>query len=299
MFNTINQVWIDTYKDNLIHSLQQKDSRLVALVSNDTMRGEKTRFNYIGKAAMHEKTDKGADTVFDDLTFWNRWISRRRFLYDTLLDQDEDIENLATNPTSDIVKAAMMAAKRQKDIVIVNAFFGTAWTGKEAETAVEFPDAQKLNIQLGSPSGAPANIGLTLAKILEAKYRFDAAEIDPDEPRYMGVTAYQVKELLNTTEIKNADYNSVKALAEGKIDTFAGFKFIQTEQFLHSDDKTIRYLPAWTQESVKFAVSTDIQVNITVESLKNNSYHPHVEMACGAVRLFDEGVIMVPCAETH
>jgi len=294
MYSTISQVWIDTYNDNLIHALQQKDSRLVAFVSPGTMKGEKTRFNYVGKAAMHEVTEKTADTVFDDLSFWNRWISRRRFTFDTLLDKDADIENLLQNPCSDIVTAALMAAKRQKDLIIIASLFGTAYTGKQAETAVAFPDAQKLNVQLGSSNSS--NTGLNLAKILEAGYMLDQAEIDPDEPRYFGITAYQKKELLNTTEIKNSDYNTVKALAEGKIDTYAGFKFVPTEQYTLTDG--IRYLPVWTQQSVKFAIATDIATTVTVESLKNYAIHPHVEMAAGAVRLFDEGVLMVPCAET-
>ena len=38
------------------------------------------------------------------------------------------------------------------------------------------------------------------------------------------MTATQITNLLSATEVKSADYNTVRALVRGEIDTFLGFK---------------------------------------------------------------------------
>ena len=50
----------------------------------------------------------------------------------------------------------------------------------------------------------------------------DANEVDEDEMKYIVVTAQQVTNLLETTEVTNSDYNTVKALAEGDINYVHG-----------------------------------------------------------------------------
>src|SRR5690606_11910239 len=108
-----------------------------------------------------------------------------------------------------------------------NALGGNAYSMDEddAASAVPLPAAQKI------PHG---NAGFTLQKWLQMKEIIDSSDVDPDEPRFLIITAKQVTNVLTTTEIKSADYNSVKALSEGRIDTFLGFKVIRTQR-LKSD----------------------------------------------------------------
>eukprot|EP00828_Plagiopyla_frontata_P016340 TRINITY_DN2143_c0_g1_i4.p2 TRINITY_DN2143_c0_g1~~TRINITY_DN2143_c0_g1_i4.p2 ORF type:complete len:379 (-),score=27.49 TRINITY_DN2143_c0_g1_i4:666-1802(-) len=294
----IEQWWIDTYEENVLHALQQKDSRLSGCVSPGTMKGKRRRFNYLGEAEMTEMTGRNEDTIWTDDEFFNRWITARRFSKSSIIE-DEDVMRAFTEPNSDLVQAAVFAGRRQKDKVIIEAMNAVAYTGEDAETAVSLPDSQKLNVQLGSPLGAPANTGMNLAKILEAKFLLDDADIDDDIPRFYTVTATQLKELLNTTEIKNADYNNVKALAEGKIDTFAGFKFIRVSSKIIPWANNIRVNFAWARDSVKFAVSKDIHTKCAELPSKNFNLGVQTRMRVGAVRLFDKGVVYVPCAEVH
>ena len=53
-------------------------------------------------------------------------------------------------------------------------------------------------------------------------------------PRYLVHNAAQLQNLLGQTQVTSADYNSVKALVNGELDTFLGFKFIHTELLLPS-----------------------------------------------------------------
>ncbi|MBN2643305.1 MAG: hypothetical protein JXR78_16760 [Victivallales bacterium] len=294
----IEQWWIDTYEENVLHALQQKDSRLSGCVSPGTMKGKRRRFNYLGEAEMSEMTGRNEDTVWTDDEFFNRWITARRFAKSSIIE-DEDVMRAFTEPNSDLVQAAVFAGRRQKDKVIIEAMDAVAYTGEDAETAVPLPDSQKLDVQIGSPYGAPANTGMNLEKILEAKFLLDDADIDDDIPRFYTVTATQLKELLNTTEIKNADYNNVKALAEGKIDTFAGFKFIRVSSKIIPWANNIRVNFAWARDCVKFAVSKDIHTKCAELPAKNFNLGVQTRMRVGAVRLFDKGVVYVPCAEVH
>jgi len=292
----IQQWWINTYEQNIIHTLQQSQTLLSSCVSPATMQGAKRRFNYLGAATMHEVTGKNDDTVWDDATQWNRWISRRNYAHSDLIDKHADIENSFCDPTSDLVKAAVMAGNRQKDLVIIGALNAVAWSGENAETSVTFPSTQKLDIQLGSPSGAPANVGLTLAKLKRAKFLLDRSQINPAEPRFMAITAMQLQDLLSTTEITNDQYANVKALVAGAVDTFLGFKFVQIELLPWASQ--IRSCFAWTKESVKFAISTDITTHSAPVPTKNFNLGVQTELGAGAVRLFDKGVVEIPCAET-
>lgn len=48
--------------------------------------------------------------------------------------------------------------------------------------------------------------------------------------------------LLRETEVSSYDFNNVKALVEGKIDTFMGFKFIRTQRLPKQKRESV---PAW------------------------------------------------------
>ena len=196
----IDPAWIDTYEGNFRHLYQQKQSVLSPYIQRGTMEGKKKRFTYIGKADMVERQDKNTDTKWQDLEFYNRWISRRVFDYALLIDEFDDIKSALTDPTSSAIQGALMAANRRKDRVIVEAFGATAYTGENAEVAVPFPSGNILDVQLGSASTKEnltvrveaengATAGKTdLAKLCK-KYNLDALhdtihEMARDEARH-------------------------------------------------------------------------------------------------------------------
>lgn len=290
----VEQWMVDTYEDNVRHQLQQTESVLESTVTSGTMDGKKKRFKYIGKVEMSEVSKSKGDTNWIEFDFWNRWCFAKSFSIPWLSDKDEIVKML-TDPNSDMVKAAVAGGKRQKDKSIIEAFSATSYHGDEEEmVAIAFPDKQVIDIQFG----AEVNTGLNLAKLYEAKYYMDEADMDPDEQRFMSVTAYQLKELLQTTEIKNVDYNNVKALVNGKIDTFLGFTFKRTQLFPFDPITKIRRNFAWTKSAMLMAVSREINYDSAKVATKNFNIGNQVEMRLGAVRLFDEGVVEVPCHET-
>jgi hypothetical protein len=202
------------------------------------------------------------------------------------------------DPTSPYQALGVAALNRAKDDIIIAAARGSARAGTGASaTTIALPTAQKI---------AEGGTGLTLAKLLSVKEILDAAEVDEElsdsgqasgmeAQRVMVVTTKQLTNLLGTTEIKSVDYNNVKALVQGQVDTFLGFRFIRTERLAKSG--TTRYCLAWSKGCVALGVGKDIVSNIDTLPGKNYSVQVYARESIGAVRVVDEGVVEIGCFE--
>jgi hypothetical protein len=185
---------------------------------------------------------------------------------------------LLIDPQSQYALVAAFAAGRQMDDVILDAAVGTAYSGETGATTVALPSAQKV---------AAASAGLTIAKLIDAKEILDEGDVDPDQPRTIAVRPDGITDLLGTTQIQSADYNTVKALVAGQIDTFMGFKFVMSN--LVPSGKAI----VFTKNALALAVGSEPNVRISERADKNYSTQVFVEMDIGATRVEDEGVVEI------
>jgi hypothetical protein len=174
---------------------------------------------------------------------------------------------------------------RRKDRIILAALGGSAYAGKTGGTAVALPTAQKV---------AHGSVGMTIAKLLSAKQLLDEAEA-PAENRYFVCPSESIIDLLGTTEITNADYNTVRALVNGQIDSFLGFKFIQTELVYleNSSSTTTWYNYAYCKDAIGYGNIEDVTVRLTERADKNYSWQPYVSMDMGASRIEECMVVEV------
>ena len=247
----------------------------------------------VGKVDAYDITSRHADTRYVETPHSRRWLDLTDKGAAELVDEMDEIRLLA-DPKSKYPKIMVQALNRAKDDVIYAAIRGTARTGGGTQV---LPSAQKI---------AEGGTGLTLAKLLTAKELLDAAEIETDEgqdmtgqgptpSRVIACSSKQLTNLYGTTEIKNIDYNSVKALAEGQINTFLGFRFIRSERLAKSG--TTRYAVAWCKPAVALGIGKDIVTSIDTLPTKNYSVQVYARMSIGAVRLEDEGVVEIGCFE--
>jgi hypothetical protein len=195
----VDTSFVKQYSSTLQYLVQQKGSRLRSLVRQEMLSGEECYFDQIGATEAQEKTARHGDSPLISTPHSRRRVNQRDFEWGDMVDKPDKVK-LLVDPASHYLQSAMWSLGRKLDDVIIDAAIGTAFTGKNGSVAVPLPAAQKIAV------GAS---GLTLAKLFEAKEKLDAAEVDPDEPRYIAVTARQITNLLNTTEVKSADYNSV------------------------------------------------------------------------------------------
>jgi len=217
------------FDSNWKHLVQQKNSRLKEYVTIDSIEGKEKSYNQIDVTSMTQITDRSRDTRISDQAMAKRWIRPQQYDCAKLVDEfDEQLLGEVVLPTSPIIQSHAQAYARTCDTIIIGALGGTAYTGTTGTTATALPAGQKVAVNFVE-SGVAANSGLTIAKLRAAKFLFDSNEIDEEEERIMVVSAKQLQDLLRTIEVTSQDYNSVRALVDGALNTFMGFKFRRSQ----------------------------------------------------------------------
>ena len=181
------------------------------------------------------------------------------------------------------------------DDVIIAALGGTAFSGETGSTSVPLPSGQK---PYTASQGNDAAGGLSITKLLEAKKILDLADVDPSIQRYFVCGPTQISNLLGTTQITSSDFNTVKALAQGQVDSFLGFKFIVSNRLVFDATNTDdRLCYAFTQDAIKLAIGQDVIARIDERADKSYSTQVYYAMSIGATRMEEEKVVQIACDE--
>ena len=283
----ITTAFIEQYKSNVFHLAQQKGSRLRDAVRTETVVGKSHFFERIGSTAALKRTSRHSDTPRVDTPHSRRKVSMDDYDWADLIDQEDKVRMLIS-PQSEYAQAGAWAMGRAMDDAIIDAASGNAFGGVSGGSTVALPSGQKI---------VHGSAGLSVTKLIEAKEILDANSVDPEEPRYCVVTSKQLSDLLAITQITSADFNSVKALVQGEIDTFMGFNFIRTER-LDTNSSSNRLVLAFAQSGIGLAVGSDIQTRITERADKNYATQVFLSMTIGATRIEDEKVVEIECTES-
>ncbi len=278
MSTQVTTAFVNQYSANVQMLSQQMGSLLRDAVDTETVNGDKAFFEQVGSAAAQARTTRHGDTPLMDTPHARRMVTLTDYEYADLID-DQDKLRLLIDPTSTYARAAAAAIGRAMDDAIITALGGTAKTGTTGSTSTALPSAQKI---------VHGSAGLTLAKMISAKKILDEADTDPSIPRYMVVSPEQIEDLLNLSTVTSADYNTVKALVQGDIDTFMGFKFIRSNRL--TDDGTSRLCYAWAQEGCKLAIGKEPTAKIDERSDKSYATQVYYCSSFGATRMQETSV---------
>ena len=202
MSTQITTAFVNQFSANVSLLSQQMGSLLRGAVDVESVTGEKAFFDQIGTSSAVARTSRHQSTPMVETPHSRRQVSLTTYEWADLID-DADKVRLLADPTSSYARAAAAAMGRSQDDAIIAALGGTAKTGKEGATSTAFASGQ----QIGHGSA-----GLTQAKLVSAKKLLDQADTDPSIPRYIVVSPEQIEDLLNTTSVTSADFNTVKAL---------------------------------------------------------------------------------------
>ena len=102
--------------------------------------------------------------------------------------------------------------------------------------------------------------------------------------------------MLTSTEVTSADFNSVKALVQGDVNTFMGFTFVRTE-LVATDSSSYRRVICYSKSGLLLAMGADVNVDIGPRRDKRNSTQVYCSASFGTVRMEEEKVIEIKCAE--
>lgn len=282
----ITTAMVKQFGANVQHLAQQKGSRLRNAVRVETgVVGEEAYFDQLGSTAAIKRTTRNSDTPLIEADYQRRRVTIYDYEWATLVDKQDKRKLKITDPASDHAMSAAWALGRSMDDAILDAATGTAYTGKAGGTSTSLGAGQ---IILGASSG------ITLAKLREAKKILDAADVDPDEPRFCAVDATALYQMLNITQMTSADYNSVKALVQGEIDTFLGFKFILTNRLnTESSAAAYTYAVCWAKTGLLLAVQDEISAKIEDRADKSYSTQIYLSMGIGATRMEEDRVVAI------
>ena len=297
MSTQVTTAFVQQYSANVQMLSQQMGSRLRDAVRIENVVGKNAFIDQIGLATAQLRTSRHADTPQLDRPHERRRLSLADYEYADLID-DQDKIRMLIDPTSSYAQAAAAAMGRAMDDVVITAALGTASTGETgSSTEAAFSSSDDNYIANG-------NTNLTLAKLREAKELLDRGDVDPSIPRYFAAGPSQIQNLLADTTVTSSDFNTVKALVQGELDTFMGFKFIMTNRLNTTDDAEtaasgdVRKCFAWAEDGITLGIGKDVSARIDERSDKGYATQVYYCMSIGAVRMEKAKVVQVNCDET-
>ena len=284
----VNTAFVQQYSTNVGLLLQQRGSKLRECVTMGSYTGKAAKaVEQIGSVTAQKRTSRHSDTPLISTPHDARWVFPTDYEWADLID-DADKLRMLIDPTSPYAQNGAYALGRAMDTDIISAALGTSKTGENGTTSTAFSASQQI---------AAGAAGLTVAKLREAKKILLANEVDVEnDPLYIAVTAKQLDDMLGTTQVTSADYNTVKALVQGQVDTFMGFKFVQTE-LLGVDSSSDRRVIAWAKSGVHCGIWNDISGKVTERADKSYSNQVYVKGTFGATRTEEGKVVEILCSE--
>jgi Phage capsid protein len=286
MSTQITTAFVEQYSANIQLLSQQSGSRLRDKVRLETVVGKNAFFDQIGSVTASVRSSRHSDTPQSDTPHSRRRVSLVDYEFADLID-DLDKVRLLADPTSSYAQAAANAMGRAMDDAIIAAATGTAYTGAAGGTSTSLGSGQII-----SESGTD---GLTIAKLRAAKKILDLGDVDPSIARYIIVGPKQIDDLLGTTQVTSSDFNTVKALAMGDINTFMGFNFVVSNRLNLATSK--RDCIAFAQDGLLLAVGKDVTARIDERSDKGYATQVYYSTAFGATRMEEAKVVKIQAYE--
>ena len=286
MSTQITTAFVEQYSANVQLLSQQSGSLLRDKVRVESVVGKNAFFDQIGSVTATVRSSRHSDTPQADTPHSRRRVSLVDYEFADLIDDLDKVRMLA-DPTSSYAQAAAYAMGRAMDDAIIAAATGTAYTGVAGGTSTSLPSGQKI-LEAGTA-------GLTVAKLRQAKKILDLGDVDPSIARYIIVGPKQIDDLLGTTEVTSSDFNTVKALAMGDINSFLGFNFIVSNRLNLASSK--RDCIAFAQDGLLLAVGKDVTARIDERSDKGYATQVYYSAAFGATRMEEAKVVQIQAYE--
>ena len=283
MSSQITTAFVEQYSANIQMLSQQMGSLLRDKVRVESVVGKNAFFDQVGSVTAVLKTSRHSDTPQIDTPHSRRRVSLGDYEFADLIDQQDKVR-LLIDPTSSYAQAAAMAMGRAMDDVIITAALGTAYTG-ETGTGTE-------SVQTGVVKGTT---GLTVAKLILAKDLLDKADVDPSIPRHVMCGPEQLGNLLGDSEVTSSDFNTVKALVQGELDTYLGFKFTVTNRLPKSGND--RTCIAYAEDGLLLGIGKDISARIDERADKSYATQVYYCQSIGATRMESAKVVPIVAVE--
>lgn len=181
---------------------------------------------------------------------------------------------------SELVKVVASAVGRRQDQLILDALVASSTSNTVASSV------------------GGANTNMNLDKLLAAKKALDAKNV-PMDNRHIIIHANNLAGMLGETKVTSSDFNTVKALVNGELNTFLGFTFHTVGDRdegglpLSSGDRKVY---AFHRDAIGMAegIAPKTEINYIPEK---TSWLVTSLFSAGAVAIDAEGIVEITCDE--
>jgi len=276
MSKTLSAVAQQQFDDDVKQAFQGTGMLRNTVTIRNNVKADIYKFRAMGKGLANQKPSQADVTPMDvshsliNCTLEN-WNAPE---YTDIFDQAE----VNFDEQTELAQAIAMALGRRLDQLIIDAL------GAE-----------------GSPAGtiAHGSAGLTLAKITQSSRYLNDKGV-PGGDRHFAVSAVGLEDMLNSTTITSADFNSVKGLMSGEIKYFMGYEWHMIETRTEGGlplAGNIRECFAYHKSAVGLAIGIDIKSEVNYIAQKT-SWLCNGLMKAGAVSRDGDGIVSVSIDES-
>lgn len=197
---------------------------------------------------------------------------------------------------SDIFSQAKVNFDERQELVQVVA---AAMGRRQDQMIIDALTASSTSLTVSNDIGG-ADTNLNVAKLREAKRLLDKNNVDPGD-RHIVIHANSLASLLSETAVTSSDFNSVKALVQGDINTFLGFTFHvmgdRTEGGLAIDGSNDRTVWAFHKTAVGYGEGIGMRTEINYIPEKT-SWLVNEVFSAGAIAIDAAGIVQITCRES-
>ena len=301
----VTEAFVKQFNGTIYQLSQQRGSRLQDKCRRETQTGKSQFWDRLGAVVAQKKTSRHSDTPLISTPHSRRRLTLNDYEHADLVDNADKIRMLI-DPTSDYAQAFMWAFGRAKDDEIIEAHGGTAYAGEEGQTAVTLGNDRKIV----SVSGG-AGSGLNVEVLRVAKRKLDEKDIDESINRYFAHTAQGLQDMLSQQEVTSSDFNTVRALVQGEVNTFLGFDFCRLQRLKAQSgalafdvtsgavgsgagdaDGYVKNM-AWAEDGLIMATGQEMKTRIGERADKSYSTQVFAEMTIGATRMEEDKIVEI------
>jgi hypothetical protein len=256
--------------------------------------GESYKFTRMGKGLANQKASQ-ADVTPMDITHSRQTATLQNWNapeYTDIFDQAE----VNFDEKSELAQTIAKAIGRREDQLIIDTLAGGTSGGGAGFSFAATNDGDPDTGRVFDISGTR---NFDLASIRSAKGHLDDIESE-SEGRFIVVRAQALQTLLEDNTVTSTDFNTVKALVNGELDTFLGFKFkvigTRTEGGLPgvAADRTAF---AWQKASIGIAIGLDMKTTIDWVAQKT-SWLANGTYKAGCSAREPQGIVKIQYDET-
>lgn len=202
----LNKVAVTAFDTEVLGSLQGVGKLRGKVTVRNNVTGNEYRFQQIGKGMAHKRTAPSSDSIPMNIDYSKVLVILEDWDADEYTDMFKQKE-VNFDEVRELASVILNALGRRLDQTIIDAV----------------NDARASIVAIGNIVLAGAT-GLDIPKLTALVQLMDDLEVPEDGRHFVGTTMAK-RQLLNSTEVTSSDYNNVKALVNGQVNTFLGLNF--------------------------------------------------------------------------